>query len=159
MVSRRLASSSAGGLLYGAIVTAAVLVATGGHASDRRIVVIWGVVIGTYWLTHVYVEAAEQQFHGDRRHLLRRSLTAARTEVPVLLGGVPAMVVFLVSTWVGEDDVQAAMIALLATVVLLATVGYLGTRYAGHGRPAAWGEAAAAAALGLVMVATKSLLH
>jgi len=38
------------GLLYGAIVTAAVLVAAGGHSdSVGRILASWAFVLGTYW--------------------------------------------------------------------------------------------------------------
>ncbi len=149
-----------GGLLYGAIVTAAVLVTVGGHgASVAHVVGAWTIVLGTYWMTHVYVVTWEAQFRGDDRHLGSRLVDGARSELTVLAGGVPAMGVFLVASATGLDAFEAERIALYSTVVLLATVGFIGARRAGRGNVASWMEALGAAALGLVMVAAKSLLH
>ncbi|WP_141013708.1 hypothetical protein [Nocardioides sambongensis] len=155
-----IARSGAGGLLYGAVVTAAVLVAAGGHdSSTRRVVATWAFVLGTYWLTHVYVHAAAAQFHGDDRNLLRRTLTSGRGESSVLLGGVPAMVVFVIAATAADGTLAAERIALYATVVLLAGVGFLGGRAAGRTVPASLGEAFGAGMLGVIMVAAKTLLH
>jgi hypothetical protein len=149
-----------GGLLYGAVVTAAVLVTVGGHdASVGYVVGAWVIVLGTYWMTHVYVVTWEAQFRGDSRHLGFRLLDGARTELTVLAGGLPAMVVFLVASATGLDAFEAERIALYSTVVLLAIVGFIGARRAGRGPAAAWMESLGAAALGLVMVAAKSQLH
>lgn len=156
----RLARSSTDDLLYGAIVTAAVLVAAGGHvASAGRVLAVWGVVLSTYWLTHVYVHAARSQFRGDSRNLLRRSGEAAKTELPIVEGGIPAMLVFLTATACGLDPITAVHVALWFTVLLLGLAGYLGARHAGRSSAAAAGEAAAAALLGVLMVAAKTLLH
>ena len=159
-VAARLADSSAGGLLYGAIVTAAVLVTAGGHGSStRRVLAAWAIVLGIYWLTHVYVHAAENQFHGDTRYLWRRFGSAARGELGVLVGGMPAMVVFLLAASNGRDTLESEELALYFTVAMMAVVGYTGARYVHLSRRAAWGEAAGAALLGLLMVAAKTLLH
>lgn len=159
-VAGRLARASVDDLLYGAIVTAAVLVAAGGHdESSERVVVVWGFVIITYWLTHVYVHAAHSQLGGDTRNLFHRSGVAARAELGILEGGIPAMVVFLVASLIKPSTVTAAQVALWFTVVLLAVVGYLGSRHAGRSRRASLGEAAGAAMLGVAMVAAKTLLH
>ena len=96
-LAARLAGWDPAGLLYGAIVTAAVLVTAGGHSqSVGQVVAAWAVVLGTYFLAHVYVHAAESQFDGDQRHILHRSLVAAKAEVAVLEGGIPAILVFLI---------------------------------------------------------------
>ncbi|MET1061029.1 MAG: hypothetical protein ABWX84_15615 [Nocardioides sp.] len=156
----RLAGWDPAGLLYGAIVTAAVLVTAGGHSeSVREVVGAWAFVLGTYWLAHVYVHAAESQFDGDRRHILHRSLVAARAEVAVLEGGIPAMVVFLAISTTDVDVSGAAKSALLFTVALLAAFGWIGARHAGRSRAASWGEAFGASLLGVVMVIAKTLLH
>jgi hypothetical protein len=156
----RLARSDAGGLLYGAIVTAAVLVTVGGHHSSvAQVLFAWAIVLSTYWLTHVYVVTWEAQFHGDRRFLGTRLLGAARAEATVLLGGIPAIAVFLVASWVGLDAFDAERVALYSTVGLLAAIGFVGARHAGRHRAGAWLEALGAGLLGLVMVAAKSLLH
>jgi hypothetical protein len=156
----RLASASTGSMLYGAVVTAAVLVTAGGHdSSTGRVLAAWGFVLGTYWLTDIYVHAAESQFHGDSRNILLRSATAARAEVGVLEGGVPAMAVFLVAAYTGNGTLGAEKVALYFTVVLLAVVGYVGARHAGRSARSGWSEAGGAAVLGLLMVAAKTFLH
>ena len=155
-----MAQSDAGGLLYGSIVTAAVLVTVGGHdATVGEVMLAWTVVLSTYWLTHVYVVTWEAQFHGDRRPLGVRLLTAARAEATVLAGGIPSIAVFLVASLAGLDAFDAELVALYVTVVMLAFVGYIGARHAGRQRGAAWSEALGAGMLGLVMVAAKTLLH
>lgn len=155
-----LARSSPGGLLYGVIVTAAVLVAAGGHGSSvQRVVVTWAFVLGTYWLTHVYVHAAAAQFHGDSRNLLHRSLSSGRAEMSVLLGGLPGMAVFLIAASTDVDTLTAEQAALYATIVLLVVVGYLGGRLARRTVWASLGEGVGAGMLGVIMVAAKTLLH
>lgn len=157
-VAARVARADPAGLLYGAIVTAAVLVTAGSHESVGRVVASWAFVLGVYWLTHVYVHAARSQFQGDTRHLLHRGAAAARAEVAVLEGGIPAMAVFVVLATV-EVDVSAAKVALYFTVALLAAFGFIGARHAGRSMGAAWGEALGASVLGLLMVLGKTLLH
>ena len=159
-LATKLAGAKPGELLYGAIVTAAVFVATGGAGeSVSKVVGIWAFVIGTYWLAHVYVHAAETQFEGDRRHLLHRSVLAGKDQVAVLEGGLPAMVVFLGAVYLGVEEVNAAKLALYFTVLLLAVFGFVGSRHAGRAIPASLGEAFGASMLGVLMVLAKSLLH
>jgi hypothetical protein len=158
--SRALADSGAGGLVYGAIVTAAVLVITGLHdAPIRDVVAAWAFVIITYWLAHVYVHTTESQFEGDHRNFVLRALTACRAEMSVLAGGLPGMAVFLVVYARGEDTTGAARIAIYFTVLILAVVGYIGGRHAGRSQLGALGEAAGAALLGGILVVAKILLH
>ncbi|MCW2789964.1 MAG: hypothetical protein JWQ91_1093 [Aeromicrobium sp.] len=147
-------------LLYGAIVTAAVLVTAGGHGADAgKVVASWGFVLVIYWLAHIYVHAAESQFHGDMRRLPSRAVDAARAEVAVLLGGIPTMVVFVIAAATDADTFDAAKLALYFSVALLAAVGYIGARHAGHDRRTAAVEALGASVLGLLMVLAKTLLH
>ena len=156
----RLARSDTAGLLYGAIVTAAVLVTVGGHDdSVGHVVTAWAIVLGTYWLTHVYVVTWEAQFHGDTRRLGARLATAARTESTVLVGGLPTMAVFLLASLFGLDVFEAERIALYTTVILLTLVGFVGARHAGHPLRVAMSEAAGAGLLGVIMVGAKTLLH
>ena len=155
-----LARSGAGGLLYGAIVTAAVLVITGSHNTDvDQVVLAWGFVLVTYWLAHVYVHTTESQFEGDHRNFVLRSLTAAREELSVLAGGLPGMAVFLLVYARGEDTSDAARVAIYFTVFILAVVGYIGGRHAGRSQLGALGEAAGAALLGALLVVAKIFLH
>ncbi len=159
-VGERLADSNPAGLLYGAIVTAAVLVTAGGpDASTGEVLATWALVLGIYWLTHVYAYAAETQFAGDTHHLIHRTVVAARAEVAVLAGGIPAMAVFFIAASTDIDVFDATRAALYFTVALLAAFGFKGARHAGRTRAAAWGEAFGASLLGLLMVFAKTLLH
>ena len=158
--SALLARAHPGGLVYGAIITGTLLVAVSGHESSAgRVVLVWVLVLGTYWLAHVFVHAAESQFQGDNRSIIRRSLVAARAEVAVLEGGIPAMVVFLIASWVGLGSLGAEQWALWSIVGFLAAVAYIGTRHAGRSHTAAVGEAIGASLLGLILVLAKTLLH
>jgi hypothetical protein len=159
-VAARLAREDSGGLLYGAIVTAAVLVAVGGdHGGVGRVVATWAFVLGTYWLAHVYVHTMESQLQGDRRHFLRRTAVAGRAEVAVLEGGIPAMAVYTLTALTDADSNDAARVALYFTVLLLAGFGYVGGRHAGRTLAASLGEALGASLLGVLMVIGKTLLH
>ncbi len=159
-LASRLAVHDTSGLLYGAIVTAAVLVSVGGLSDTvGQVVATWAFVLSIYWLTHVYVHAAEGQFQGDDRHLLHRSLTAAKAEVAVLAGGIPAIAVFVVLATTDTELIDAARSALFFTVMLLAVFGYVGARHAGRSTAAAWGEAFGASLLGILMALGKTLLH
>ncbi|GAA2744585.1 hypothetical protein GCM10009868_22800 [Terrabacter aerolatus] len=158
--ARLIARRNPSGLLYGAIITGAVMSATAGHApSTVRVVVASVFVLVVYWLADVYVRAFADQFDHGRSPLPRRLLLAARHESRVLLGGVPAVVLALVASILGAGTELAVDLALWLTVVELGAVGYLAARLVGADRRAAVGESLAAALLGLGMVLAKTLLH
>ena len=158
--TRRIAQGNPAGLLYGAIITGAVMSATANHVpSTARVVVAAVFVLGVYWLADVYVRAFADQFNHGRSRLLRRLVAAIRHESRVLLGGVPALVVVIVASLLGAGTALAVDLALWLTVVELGTVGYLGARYVGSSRGTAFGESLAAALLGLLMVTAKTFLH
>jgi hypothetical protein len=158
--TRLIASGNPGGLLYGAIITGAVMSATANHApSTARVVVAAVFVLGVYWLADVYVRAFADQFEHGRSPLARRLLDAARHESRVLLGGVPALVVVVIASLLGADTALAVYLALWLTVVELGAIGYLAARHAGASRREAFVESLAAALLGIVMVLAKTFLH
>src|SRR6476619_6811824 len=134
-VARRMSEGNPGGLLYGAILTGAVMSATAGHVATA-----YGVigpclfVVSVYWLAAVYVSAFAAPVRDGRSPLSRRLRAAARDESRVLLGGVPAL-------------------------VLLGAVAFLAGRFVGNSRVAAFRESLAASLLGVLMVVAKSFLH
>ncbi|HET8987289.1 MAG TPA: hypothetical protein VFN43_02170 [Humibacillus sp.] len=154
------ASRHPAGILYGVIITGAVLSATAGHeTSARRIVATVLFVLGVYWLADVYVRAFAHQFQDGRDTLPHRLASAASHESSVLLGGVPALGTFTIATALGASPNTAADIALWLTVVVLGSLAYLAARYAGSTVREATIEAALAGMLGVLMVVSKSLLH
>jgi len=158
---RLLARSDPGGLLYGAVVSGAALAAISAHADGTtRVVIPTFVVLAIYWLAHVYIHTLSKQLAGgDTRLLWHRVATYAREEVPVLLGGLPALAVYVVADLAGGSPSTAAFTALLFLVALLFVVGYMGARLAGLTGLAAMVEAAGAGFFGVLIVIMKTLLH
>jgi hypothetical protein len=158
--ARRLARGDPGELLYGAIVSAAVLATVSSHGEGAIYVALAaGVVLAVYWMAHVYTHALSEQFAGDQRHLLRRVRTSALHEASVLKGGLPAILVFIVAVLFGAKPSTAAFVALYFSVVLLVFAGYMGARAAGLTGRAVVAEAAGAGLFGVLIIAAKSLLH
>jgi VIT1/CCC1 family predicted Fe2+/Mn2+ transporter len=154
------ASRHPAGILYGAIITGAVISATAGHeTSARRIVATTLFVLGVYWLADVYVRAFAHQFREGRDTLTHRLAAASRHESGVLLGGVPALGTFTIATALGMSSSTAADLALWLTVVVLGALAYLAARYAGAPIREALAEAALAGMLGILMIVSKALLH
>ncbi|KRB48010.1 MULTISPECIES: hypothetical protein [unclassified Terrabacter] len=158
--TRLIARGNPAGLLYGAIITGAVMSATANHVpSAARVVVASVFVLIVYWLADVYVRAFADQFNHGRSPLPRRMAAAIRHESRVLMGGVPAIVVVLVASLLGAETALAVDLALWLTVIELGAVGYLGARSAGSSPRTAFRESLAAALLGIVMVVSKTFLH
>lgn len=148
------------GLLYGAVVSAATLgVLAGSHESTRVAVATLGVLL-VYWLAHVYIHSFSKQLKGVHPGLfVKRTKDSAREEVGVLIGGLPALVLYVVLVAVGVEPPTAGYISLLFVVVLLVTVAYLGAIRAGLSRRIALVEAAGAGSFGVAIVVMKALLH
>ena len=158
--ARWVTSADPAGLLYGAIVTAAVLVTVSAHAEDVRFVgLATGGVLVIYWSAHGYIETLSRQFEGDKSHFLKRLRAAMAHESSVLKGGAPAIVVYVITDAVGAEKETAAAVAVYFSVVLLAAVGYLGAHQAGVRGRAMLLEVGGAASFGVVIVIAKTFLH
>ncbi|HEU5455621.1 MAG TPA: hypothetical protein VFU85_08045 [Nocardioides sp.] len=147
-------------LLYGAVVSAATLGVLA-HAEESA-----GVAIGTlgvllvYWSAHVYIHAFSKQLHGEDTGLfIQRTTASAREEVGVLIGGLPAVAVYVILVAFGVHPPTAGYISLFFVIVLLFTVGYVSAIRAGLTRRIALAEAAGAGSFGVAIVAMKALLH
>ncbi|WP_019144593.1 hypothetical protein [Aeromicrobium massiliense] len=150
-----------GNVLYGAVVTAGVLAAVSAEISHvHRVALGVGASLLAYWLAHVYTATQAMLFDGHRGSLPRRFGSAAGEEAGILVGGVPAVVVYLA----GHDLVElsasdAAFCALWFSVGFLFLIGYLGAHRAGIRGWWLLVESIGAASLGVLAVAVKFLLH
>jgi hypothetical protein len=160
-LAERIARADPAGLLYGGIVTAAVLATVSAHAeTQEHVAVATFAVLVLYWLAHVYVKTQTMQYEGDRRPIHRRLPGAALHESSVLKGGVPALTVYVVcGLLLGLDRATAAVVALDFSVAFLVLAGYLGAHRAGMSGRQALIEGAAAGFLGVFAVFAKTLLH
>ena len=147
-------------LLYGAVVSAATLgVLAHANESTRVAVATLGVLL-VYWSAHVYIQSFSKQLKGAHQGLFfERTTESAREELGVLLGGLPALVLYVLLVVVGVEPPTAGYIALVFVVVLLFAVGYLGALRAGLARHVALVEAAGAGSFGVAIVLMKALLH
>lgn len=147
-------------LLYGAIVAGFVMAVSSVHApTGDRVVVAVGLVAVGYWLAHCYVDAVSGRFRDSGHSLWDRTLTALRLNVGVLLGAVPAIVVYVVAYAAGAGVEDAAFVAVWFTVGLLGLVGFLAAWRAGERGARLVGETVLATALGGVVIVVKYLLH
>jgi hypothetical protein len=148
------------GLLYGAVVSASTLgVLANSHASTRVAVATLAVLF-IYWSAHVYIHSFSKQLKGVHPGLFfRRTKDSAREEVGVLIGGLPALALYVILVLAGVEPPTAGYISLYFVVVLLVTVAYLGALRAGLSRRIALIEAAGAGSFGVAIVIMKALLH
>lgn len=150
----------AAGLLYGAVVSAATLgVLAHADESTRVAIGTLGVLL-VYWSAHVYIHAFSKQLKGgDTGLFLDRTRSSAREEVGVLIGGLPAVAVYMALVAFGVHPPTAGYISLFFVIVLLFTVGYVSAIRAGLTRRIALVEAAGAGSFGVAIVLMKALLH
>jgi hypothetical protein len=156
-----LARRDPGGVLYGAVVTAGVLAAISANISHvHRVALGVASVLVAYWLAHVYVASQEMLFEGDHGPLHRRIRSAAAEEITILVGGVPAVVVYLAAHFVADLTASnAAFVALWFSVAFLFVIGYLGAHRAGITGWRLAVESLGAASLGALAVVGKLLMH
>lgn len=159
-VPRLLSGGDPAGLLYGAIVSATALAAVSLSSSEAlRVAVTTGAVLTIYWMADLYVHALAMRFEGDSRGLPRRLASSANRKSGVLMGGVPAILVYVGVYLMTQNPTVAAFSALASAIVILTIAGYLGARHAGDSRRSAMLEGSGAGMLGVVVLFAKSLLH
>lgn len=158
-ITRWLAGVHPAGLIHGAVVMGATLALMGDHSgTDASLLGAAGVLV-VYWLTHAYTDALGRGIDGDPQHLLRRLSRCARHEVPILLGGAPALLTFAVMVASGSDIATAMSVGLWLTVLLMGSFGYLAAHLAGITGWRLVAETAFSALVGCFMVALNTLLH
>jgi hypothetical protein len=144
--------------IYGAIITAAILAAVGGHLRTGALVVSVVVTLLVYWLAEEYAELLGEQIAGGRlpsRAYLREALAATW---PMVSASYLPLLALLLARVAGATMNQAANVGLAAAVVLLTVHGWWAARSARlHGRQLLFATSVAAL-LGLAMIALKDLV-
>jgi hypothetical protein len=155
-----LTASALAEMLYGAVVAAAVLAVVSTHTESVWRTLVAGIVtLLVYWAAHVYTRTLEEALADPARSWRERIGGAAVKEVPILRGGASPLVIFGLASALGASVSAAAHIAIWATALLLAGVGYLAAHVAGE---RAWGTVLtmlASAAFGAVIGLLKMALH
>ena len=145
------------GLLYGALVAAAVI-AVSSAVVDSAVALTLAVVevLLVYWAAHVYSRVLADRLADSSTRFVERAREALRHEVAVLVGGVPALLVFIAASFRGATVSTAANMALLATTLFLGSAGYAVGRQAGARGWSLVGEVAVAALLGILVFMLKA---
>ena len=154
------AHRNASGVLYGAVVTGAIMALASG-SEDDAVTVGRSVleVLLVFWAAHVYTRVIADRLLEPGAPFGHRLREALHHELAVLEGGVPALVAFAIATFAGASTNTASNVALDVTVVMLGSAGYVIGRDSGATGRALVLEVAAAAGLGLLVIALKVAVH
>jgi len=143
--------------IYGAIITAAILAAAGGHLPTGALVVAVVVTLLVYWLAEEYAELLGEATGGklpSRAHI-RHALAATW---PMVSASYLPLLALVLARAAGASALVAANVGLVATILLLTTHAWTAARAA---KLRGWRllfAVSLAAALGLTMVALKDLV-
>jgi hypothetical protein len=144
--------------IYGAIVTAAVLAATGDELHTAGLIVSVVITLVVYWLAEEYAELLGEQAEGGMVptwDYIRGTLTATW---PMVTASFAPLVALVIARLAGQSVSAAANVGLVVALVLLMIHSWLAARAAQlHGWQLAF-TTSVAVALGLVMVALKDLI-
>ena len=144
--------------IYGAIVTAAILTAAGGHLRTRALVVAVVVTLLVYWIAEEYAELLGE--HVEHGHLPTKPQIRAElaTTWPMVSASFAPLLALVLARLVGASSSAAANVGLVAAVVLLVYHGWSAGRAAQlRGRQLLLATSVAAA-LGVVMIVLKELV-
>ena len=149
-----------GGLLYGTIVSAAALAvgATTGDTVGGMFETMVSTVL-IYWLAHVYVATVSARRPGTTVPLHRLIATSARHEAPILVGGLPAVLVVAILA-IAHVSLWAIVVSDVTTVIVVLVLdGLLAGLHAGARGWRLGVEAAIAAVFGGLIAALLFSLH
>ena len=144
--------------IYGAIITAAILDAAGGHLPTTALVISVVITLLVYWIAEEYAEVLGEHTAGGRlpsRAYIRGSLVSTWPMVSASYAPLLAVVLARVA---GASSLTAANVGLVVAIVLLTVHGWLAGRAA---QLQGWKLVIAtsiAASLGLVMILLKDLV-
>jgi hypothetical protein len=144
--------------IYGAIITAAILDAAGGHLATTVLVISVVVTLLVYWLAEEYAEVLGEQAAGGRLPGWAYIRGALAATWPMVSASFVPLLALVLARLAGASSLVAANVGLVAAIVLLTIHGWLAGRSAGlHGRKLLFATSVAAA-LGLVMILLKDLV-
>jgi hypothetical protein len=144
--------------IYGAIVTAAIITATGGELPTAALVVAVVVTLLVYWLAEEYAELLGEQAEGGRLPTWPYIRGVLASTWPMVTASYLPLLALVVARLAGASALAAANVGLAVAIVLLMVHGWTAGRSAHlHGRQLLL-SASVAAALGIVMILLKNLI-
>jgi hypothetical protein len=145
--------------IYGTIVTAAVIAASGNTLSTAGLEVAVLVTLVVYWLAEQYAELLGEHTQAGRLPSLAQVGTSLATAWPMVTASFVPLVSLLIARLLGASAPDAADVALAVTIVLLVLHGHAAGRASGLKGLRLIMVSATAGLLGVIMVVLKVVLQ
>jgi hypothetical protein len=144
--------------IYGAIITAAVLAASGNSLPTRALVVAVVVTLLVYWVAEEYAELLGEQVTGGHLPTWAYTRGALAGTWPMVTASYLPLLALVLARVAGASASASSNVGLAAAVVLLIFHGWSAGRASQLRGWQLAGTTSVAAALGLVMIALKDLV-
>jgi hypothetical protein len=144
--------------IYGAIITAAIIAATGGKLPTVALVIAVVVTLIVYWVAEEYAEVLGEQAEGGRLPTWASIRKMLAVTWPMVSASYLPLLALVLARVAGTSALTAANVGLGVAIVLLTIHGWSAGRAARlHGWPLFF-STSVAAALGVVMILLKDLV-
>ena len=144
--------------IYGAIITAAIIAASGGKLSTIALVIAVVVTLLVYWVAEEYAEVLGEQAEGGHLPAWTTVRGMLASTWPMVTASYAPLLALVLARLAGASALTAANIGLAVAIVLLAIHGWSASRAAHlRGRQLVL-STSVAAGLGIVMVLLKDLV-
>jgi hypothetical protein len=144
--------------IYGAIVTAAILDAAGGHLPTEALTVSVIVTLLVYWLAEQYAELLGEQAGGGQLPSWSRVKEALAGAWPMVSASYLPLLALVAVRLAGFSPLEAANAGLVVAIAVLTVHGWSAARAAQLRGRRLFGATSVALALGLVMIVLKDLV-
>lgn len=147
-----------GASIYGAIITASIIAASGGELSTIALVIAVVVTLLVYWLAEEYAEVLGEQAEGGRLPT-RASIRAMLTSTwPMVSASYAPLLALVIARLAGASDLTAANAGLGLAIALLTVHGWSAGRAARLRGRRLVVSTSVAAGLGIVMILLKNVV-
>lgn len=144
--------------IYGAIVTAAIIAASGGELPTIALVIAVVVTLAVYWVAEEYAEVLGEQASGGRLPSWPSIRGMLGSTWPMVSASYAPLLGLVLARLAGASALVAANVGLGLAIVLLTLHGWSAGRAAQLSGRKLFLSTAVAAALGIVMILLKDLV-
>jgi 4-hydroxybenzoate polyprenyltransferase len=144
--------------IYGTIITAAVIAATGVRLTTLALVVSVLVTLLVYWVAEEYAELLGEQLEAGRLPTWLEIRTALAATWPMVSASYVPLLALVLARWLGASPSAAANVGLVVAVMLMILYGWSAGRAARVDGKRLFVITSVAAALGLMMIVLKDVV-
>lgn len=144
--------------IYGAIVTAAIIAASGGELSTVALVVAVVITLLVYWVAEEYAEVLGEQAEGGRLPTWASIRVMLAATWPLVSASYGPLLALVLARMAGAAALTAANVGLVVAIVLLTVHGWSAGRAARLRGRRLLLSTSVAAGLGIVMIMLKDLV-